>query len=132
MYLPGVRGLRQALINPRIRPLGPKKCANCHGRRIRRCGKGGTTGIHSEGSGFVNDSDNVDATLINENNEFVSESDGENAQEVTLRDPAVFPVCVTDEDCENMTSQHNYRCFMGRNLNMQTEKLWKKSKIRGW
>merc|ERR1712212_562835 len=66
-----------------------------------------------EGSGFVNDSDNVDATIINENNEFVPESDAENTQEVILRDPAVFPVCVTDEDCEDMTNQHgfNYKCF---------------------
>ena len=83
-----------------------------------------------EENGFVTDSDNFDTTLINDYYNFVS--DDENAREAFIRDPEVFPVCVTDEDCENMTSQHNYRCFMGRNLNMQTEKLWKKSKIRGW
>ena len=41
------------------------------------------TGQKLEGSGLVNESaDDVDATLINENNEFVSESDNEIAQEV--------------------------------------------------
>ena len=85
------------------------------------------TGQKLEGSGLVNESaDDVDATLINENNEFVSESDNEIAQEVTIRDPKVFPVCVTDEDCEDMTSQHgfDYKCFQGRNLNYQARKWW--------
>ena len=71
------------------------------------------SGQDIEGSGFVNETDFLDATLINEDDEFVTESDIEIAQDISLRDPAVFPVCVTDEDCEGMTQQHgfDYKCF---------------------
>ena len=67
-----------------------------------------------EGSGFVNEANYSNATLINEDDEFVTESDIAVAQEYSsLRDPTVFPVCVTDEDCVDMTRQHgaDYKCF---------------------
>ena len=87
---------------------------------------GFVSGQEIDGSGFVNESDYLDATLINEDDEFVSESDNESAQDVTLRDPKVFPVCVTDEDCEKMTSLHgfDYKCFqyMCYPWNMQGDK----------
>merc|ERR1711892_1172662 len=74
---------------------------------------GFVSGQDTEGSGFVNSTDYSDATLINEDDEFVPESDIEIAQDVSLRDPKVFPVCVTDEDCDGMTNEHgdDYKCF---------------------
>ena len=68
-----------------------------------------------EGSGLVlvNDNEYFAATLINEDDEFVTESDVEIATEVSLRDPSVFPVCVTDDDCETMAEELglDYKCF---------------------
>ena len=71
-----------------------------------RCIPGQDQEIKEEGSGLPDDkNDIINADVIE-----TMDEKAENIEMHHVRDPAMFPACVTDEDCHS-TGNEDFKCF---------------------